>query len=286
MRPRRAAALLGLLGALACASPAPAAIPRADLGAAPPATPDAATLGVADELLEASGLSRQLESVAARIRDDLRRRHAASPEAADAIDRSSARAFDAERLRAAVRAALARRVEPAAAAAALAWFRAPLARRVVALELEAAEPGRATELRAFVAGLAARRPSAARIALLARLDDAGLATETSLDVTLAVVATVARALEASAALEPRLLELRARAYDRMREVTLLGMLFAYRTLADGELARLVAFVESAGGQWFVNATSEVVVRALGAAAEETAPEVARAVRWTGGRTRR
>ena len=273
MRPRRAAALLGLLGALACASPAPAAIPRADLGAAPPATPDAATLGVADELLEASGLSRQLESVAARIRDDLRRRHAASPEAADAIDRSSARAFDAERLRAAVRAALA-------------WFRSPLARRVVALELEAAEPGRATELRAFVAGLAARRPSAARIALLARLDDAGLATETSLDVTLAVVATVARALEASAALEPRLLELRARAYDRMREVTLLGMLFAYRTLADGELARLVAFVESAGGQWFVNATSEVVVRALGAAAEETAPEVARAVRWTGGRTRR
>jgi hypothetical protein len=54
---------------------------------------------------------------------------------------------------------------------------------------------------------------------------------------------------------------------------------AYRGLADDEVARLVAFVESDAGQWFVNATSEIVVRALGAAAERTAPELARAVQW-------
>ncbi|HBH04116.1 MAG TPA: hypothetical protein DDZ42_19775 [Candidatus Rokubacteria bacterium] len=292
---RRAGAVLGLLGALACASPALAAVPRPGPGVAAPAAPDPAALRAAADLVEASGLGRQLERLAARVRDDLRQRHGASPADAAAIDRATARHFDGERLVALARAGLARRLQPAPAAGALAWFRTPLARRIVVLELDAIEPGQTPALEAFVEGLARTPPSARRLALLGRLDDAGRATETSLDVAAAVVATLARALGPpapagpavrGAAAEPWLLERRARAWDRMREVTLLGMLFAYRALADDELERLVAFVESDAGQWFVNATSEVVVRALGAATEESAPEVARAMHRTGGRTRR
>ncbi|MBI2014790.1 MAG: DUF2059 domain-containing protein, partial [Candidatus Rokubacteria bacterium] len=50
---------------------------------------------------------------------------------------------------------------------------------------------------------------------------------------------------------------------------------------DGELAELTAFVESDAGQWFVNAVSDVVVRAVGRAAEQAAPEIVRSTRWEG-----
>jgi len=76
---RRAGAVLGLLGALACASPALAAVPRPGPDAAASGAPDLAALRAADELVEASGLGRQLERLAARVRDELGRRHGASP---------------------------------------------------------------------------------------------------------------------------------------------------------------------------------------------------------------
>ena len=162
-----------------------------------------------------------------------------------------------------------RPIQPFDQTAALAWFRSPLARRVVALEREALEPARASEFEVFAAGLVANRPSEWRLSLLARLDAAGLATETSLDLALAVLGSLARARDPQAPparIAQGLLELRDRMSWRVRQATLLGMLFAYRGLADEELERLVGFVESDAGQWFVNATSEVIVGGLAAAA--------------------
>ncbi|MBI4270433.1 MAG: hypothetical protein HY615_08870 [Candidatus Rokubacteria bacterium] len=265
----RFAVVLALVAALQGASPALAAIQQLAPDAAAPAAPDAAALRTADELLDASGLGHQLERVAVRIKADVARARAASPEIAAAIERAAARHLDGDRLTAGARRALARRIEPTAAAAALAWFRSPLARRVVALEREALEPARASEFEVFAAGLVANRPSEWRLSLLARLDAAGLATETSLDLALAVLGSLARARDPQAPparIAQGLLELRDRMSWRVRQATLLGMLFAYRGLADEELERLVGFVESDAGQWFVNATSEVIVRALAAAA--------------------
>jgi hypothetical protein len=264
---KRLVTVLVLGGVLAWGMvPASAAVRRGESAAVPVRAPEAVRGDAAHELLERSGLRLQLESLVARIESEFR---------------VTSAHFEPGALYGRVREAFAGRAEPVQLERALAWFRSPLGQRVVALEVTAAMPGRDEELRAFLGRLEAERPSPERLALLHRLDAAGLATETSLDITLAILRSLVdgRELMAPAEVENRLTDIRARARDRMRQASLFGMLFAYQGLTDGELAELTLFVESDAGQWFVNAVSDLVVRAVGRAAEQAAPELVRSTRW-------
>ena len=265
----RLATVLVLGGVLAWGTvPASAAVWRGESAGVATTAPEAVADGAAQELLERSGLRLQLEGLVARIESEFRLTSAH---------------FEPGALYGRVREAFAGRAEPVQLERALAWFRSPLGQRVVALEVTAAMPGRDEALGAFLGRLDAERPSPERLALLFRLDAAGLATETSLDITLAILRSLVNASElmAPAEVESRLTGIPAWARERMRQASLIGMLFAYQDLTDGELAELTAFVESDAGQWFVNAVSDVVVRAVGRAAEQAAPEIVRSTRWEG-----
>lgn len=263
---------------VASAGPAVAALAPAPGDPAPTARverPSAATTAAADELLELSGLKIQLEAILAGIRVQLlgtQGRLSAQDRAV--IDRIAARHFSAEMLYARMRLDLERSVDAARLEGTLAWYRSPLGRRITRAEIAAIA---SADEEAVIPW-----PSDARIELVQRLDASGGAAETAVDVTLAVLRSLTRALEpfrpvhlrqTPDQLEDRLARVRTEALTPIRIACLQNMLFTYRDLADAELAEYVRFMESAAGQWYAATMSGALVGAVSVAAELVAVEL-------------
>lgn len=258
------------------AGPTDAAVPRGIQGRGPAPRlerPSEATSAAVDELLERSGLRVQLGALADGIRSQLQALPAGLTARDRAeVDRISARYFDAEVLYARIRLDLGRGVDAAGLDAALAWYRSPLGRRIT----------RAEVLAVSAAHGAVPWPSEERLTLVQRLDDRGGASETALDVAMALARSLARAAESvrpprlrltSGQLEARLALARVHGLAPLRIAALQQMLFAYRGLSDAELGEYVRFVESAGGQWYVEAMNRALVDAVSGAAELAAVEI-------------
>src|SRR2546428_3543934 len=92
------------------------------------------------------------------------------------VDRVVARYLGPEMLYARTRLAFGSAVNSSTVAAALAWYRSPLGRRIVAADLDvAADGGRPVTM---------DQPSAERLPLIERLDEAGGAPQAALHITL------------------------------------------------------------------------------------------------------
>ena len=157
---------------------------------------------------------------------------------------------------------------------------------------------RERELAQFVARLRVEQLDPRRVELIQRLDAASGATETSLELLLAVAEAVLRVadpyLPAARRLKPGQLESQARqirlhSHDMLRQANTLSMLYVYRSLEDGDLARYIQFLESEAGAWFGGAVRKATVSAFGAVVERAAHELLRTVpveRWGQGDTLR
>jgi hypothetical protein len=237
-----------------------------------------------DDLLERSGLRVQLDSLTAGIRAQFVRAHRRqSNQDRMTIDRIVAERFAAPALYTRIKAELQRNLDADRLEKALAWYDAPLGRRIIGQELAALVATGGPEA---VAELERNRPSPRRIALLEKLDAAGGASETTVDVTVAIVRSLTRAfqpgLPAVAALTPaqldqQIAQARNRTLDDMRRVCLVSMLLAYRGLADEEIDQYVQFVESEAGSWYMGVMNGALLVAVNAAAESTAAELKTAV---------
>src|SRR3989454_9794978 len=103
------------------------------------------------------------------------------------VDRVGARYLGPEMLYARTRLAFGSAVNSSTVAAALAWSPPPLGRRMVAADLDvSADGGRPVTM---------DQPSAERLPLIERLDEAGGASEAALDITMALVRSLARAAD-------------------------------------------------------------------------------------------
>lgn len=278
--------VLAVLGAtfIGSGSPAAATVSRADdarTGAARPDRPSEAEKAALDTLLERSGLRVQLESLSAGVRVQFLRGSRLSGQDRLTIDRIVSERFAAEALYARIRLEFERSLDRTKLAKALEWYDAPLGRRITGLELAALVSSGDSD-----ANLDTERPSPRRVVLLQRLDASGAASETTVDITMAIVRSLTRAfqpvLPAAARLSGRQLEAeltqtRNRALEQIRRACLLAMLSAYRELSDGELDRYVQFVESEAGQWHMSVMNSTLLAAIDAAAEATAAELVTAV---------
>lgn len=237
--------------------------------------PSATTTAAVDELLDLSGLKVQLAAISAGIRVQfLGTRSGLSAQDLVVIDRIAARHFSAEMLYARMRLELERGVDSGRLEGALAWYRSPLGRRITRAELAAlASAGEEVSI---------PWPSDVRIELIQRLDATGGAAETAVDVTLAIVRSLTRALDPFRSahlrqspdqLEARLARVRVEALAPVRIACLQNMLFAYRDLDDAELGEYVRFMESAAGQWYATTMNDALVSAVGVAAELAAVEL-------------
>jgi len=164
------------------------------------------------------------------------------------IDRIVSRRFSSAALYARIRLEFEPNLESGKLAKALEWYDSPLGKRITGLEL--------ASLMLEIPDFEKDRPSKRRLDLIRRLDAGGGASDTTVDVTMAIVRNLTRAfqpaLPAVARLSPGQLEheltqVRNLTLERIRRACLLNMLTAYRDLTDQELEQYVRFVESESG---------------------------------------
>ena len=267
--------LIRVITALAAAAPPDARATRSD-------SPSPAELRALDHLLERSGLKGQLETLSAGVRAQFLR-GPLRDEDRITIDRIVLAHFNAEVLYARMALELAHDVDAAKLAEALAWYDSPLGRRVAAVELAATRL--AGEHGADLAP-EADRPSPGRVALVERLD-AGLgASETTVDITIAVVRSLVEAIQPAlpplanlsrSQLDEQLAVARNRTLAVFKPAYIAGMVVAYQSLSDAELAEYLKFVESEAGRWYLSQTNSALLRAVDVAARATAAELAPAL---------
>jgi hypothetical protein len=283
----RRLAVLAVLGTafLAWVAPVAAAVSRPDDSPAGVTSSERQSEidgGTLDTLLERSGLKVQLESLSAGVRVQfLLGRGRLSGEDRLTIDRIVSDRFSAAALYARIRLEFGQNLESAKLAKALEWYGSPLGKRITGLELASLVPdgGQITDFEND-------RPSERRLDLIRRLDAGGGASDTTVDVTMAVVRSLTRAFQPAlpavarlsrGQLEHELTQVRNLTLERIRRACLLNMLTAYRDLTDQELEQYVRFVESEGGQWYMSVMNGTLLIAVDAAAEATATELAAAV---------
>jgi hypothetical protein len=282
----RRLAVLAVLGTafLAWVAPVHAAVSRPDDSPAVTSSDRQSEIdgGALDALLEGSGLKVQLESLSAGVRVQfLLGRGRLSGEDRLIIDRIVSERFSAAALYARIRLEFAQNIESAKLGKALEWYGSPLGKRITGLELASLVPDGGQ-----IPDFENDRPSEQRLDLIRRLDAGGGASDTAVDVTMAIVRSLTRAFQPAlpavarlsrGQLEHELTQVRNLTLERIRRACLLNMLSAYRELTDQELEQYVRFVESEGGQWYMSVMNGTLLVAVEAAAEATATELAAAV---------
>ncbi len=125
-----------------------------------------------------------------------------------------------------------------------------------------------------------------RLGLIERLDSGGGASETTVDVTMAILRSLTRAFQPAmpavarpsrGQLEEEFARARNRTLEQIKHACLVGMLSAYRSLSEQELEQYVQFVESEAGQWYMSVMNSTLLTAVDVAAEATAAELVTAV---------
>ena len=275
-----AAAVLGAV--LASGGLATATTIERDGGARAGGRPEQPAGETLDELLQRSGLRVQLQSLSAGIRAQFVRAHRKqSSQDRLTIDRIVAERFAADALYARIKSEFERNAAAGRIEKALAWYDSPLGKRVTGQELAALVATGGADAEA-VADLEQNRPSSRRIDLLTRLDASGGASETTVDITVAIVRSLTRAFQPEipsvatltpGQLDQQMAKARNRTLDDMRRACLVSMLLAYRELSDGELDQYVRFVESEAGNWYMGTMNSALLVAVNAAAESTAAEL-------------
>jgi hypothetical protein len=287
----RELAVVAALGAAFVSSGSPAAAPASRLEGARAITrpdhPSPAETRALDNLLERSGLRAQLESLSAGVRVQfLRGRGRLSGQDRVTIDRIVSERFATEALYARIRLEFERNLDAAKLARVLAWYDSPLGRRITGLELAAPVSEDGPDAIADLDDLDNDRPSPRRLGLIERLDTRGGASETTVDVTMAIVRSLTRAFQpgipavarlSRGQLEEEFARARNRTLERIKYACLVSMFSAYRSLSEQELEQYVQFVESEAGQWYMSVMNSTLLTAVDVAAEATAVELVTAV---------
>ena len=279
----RGSAIAMVVGAMLVSSGiAAAATVERDRGGRIVAPPDhQAETRVLDDLLQSSGLSVQLDSLTAGIRAQFLRAHRRqSNQDRLTIDRIVAERFAPGTLYARIKTEFQRDLEPGRLQKTLAWYDSPLGKRITGQELAALIAAGGPEA---VADLEQNPPSARRLDLIERLEAVGGASETTVDVTVAIVRSLTVAFQPGLPavagltrdqLDKQIAQARNRTLEDMRRVCMVSMLLAYRGLSDDELDQYVQFVESDAGRWYMSVMNSALLAAINAAADATASELA------------
>jgi hypothetical protein len=223
---------------------------------------------VTTEVMRLSGLTVQIDLLAMMILGEFDRLRSLGLQPAAGATPMVAQTFGAEPLRSSMQEALSRSLDPERTRALLAWLRAPLSQRIVALECVLPTAERQTELIDFVNQLPSRPPSPTRLMLIHRLERATDATEGSAVVLAAAGAALRKALRpfVSPAVMAQPEKGGSKANpgvdENARFRTMVSLLFTYRDLSDADLGRYVSFLESPTGRWFTRIVQSAFLTSL------------------------
>ena len=226
------------------------------------------TENVTTEVMRLSGLDLQVDLVAMMIQGEFERWRSLGLRPAGGAANVVARTFSPATLRGNMQQSLARHLDQERTRLLLAWLRSPLSQRIVALESASSSPDRQNELAAFINQLPSTPPTAARLALIHRLERAGEVTDSSATMMAAAVAALRRTV--TPFVSPGVMakdgadgQQAGPAIDegyRLRIMT--SLLFTYRDLGDADLGRYVSVLESPTGRWFTQVSRSAFLASL------------------------
>ena len=238
-----------------------------------------------NEALDISGTKKALETIPAHIRAQFEARQTPlKPEEKARVVKILGDAFRTEVLYGAVRGAFRTNYDPSRMSFVIGQLRAPLFRKVAALEVEASEPGAKQDLERFALGLQGDIPKPARVALVQRYEAAMRSAELQIEMGVVAYRAVTRSLEPVLPSEKRPTAretdfadrtLRAQ-QDRLVREALVRWLYTFRSLTDEELAEYVAFGETDAGRWFVGTQRKGLLDAMRTAMDAAARQMAAA----------
>jgi hypothetical protein len=219
---------------------------------------------IAQEVIHLAGMDAQVQSLTAVAQSEI---HQLSWRFrwSGAVRTRLAKTFDPATLRQGMSRSLTRRLDPVRTAALLTWLRAPLSRRIVALESAPTTAASAAAMAQFVNQLPSTPPGPSRLALMHRVARASQAAETTAVVLAATGAALRRAIPALSAMEGGATlqdEVDPDVDEMLRFRTMTALLFTYRDLRDEELSRYAAFLESPVGRWFTRVSREALLDSL------------------------
>lgn len=165
---------------------------------------------------------------------------------------------------------------------ALAWYRTPLARKLVRLESDAAKVQ--AEPSALADEMRAQPPSEARLSLVDRLDGASGLTEAKLDMAAAIVGVVQKIMlpfppaerrPDPADIEAAMARMRTVQREVAKQTSRLTLLRAYRSVPDADLTQYVEFCETDACRSFLTALRMSILDAMMPAADKALREAMR-----------
>jgi hypothetical protein len=247
--------------------------------------------GASDLLLEKSGVIDFLDAITDQMEASVAAALAGDSEAATLlthvkgpVTESAKTHFAPEKLADTIKQVVERTVEADQLDDIIGWLDSPLGTRLIALEKEALSPESAQDLEAFSATLADNRPSPERLALLRELDEASRTTEfgvefalyTQLALSFAVVQTFPKEQQPPVQGLLKQVQSERPAIEKiMKKASLDSMLYTYRDVSEGDIARYIDFVASDSGKVFLSSLMEGLKLALLQAIEGWGGDVGR-----------
>jgi hypothetical protein len=251
-----------------------------------------------DELMQKSGLWKQIgefePTMQAGIAQSQPGGKPLDEDALRALRRAAAAGYAPERMRAAVRAQMARELAPRDIREVMAWLSTDLGRRITAAEEKASEPAQAQRLADAGARMLAKMPRSRR-ALLERLVTATRAAEFNASLLIDTTVGVMRGIELvtpqdgdNPGAEEVIAGIEARKpalIEAMRAESAAAFAVAYESLRDADLRKYVRFAESPLGGRYHDVTSRALESALADGAQEMGRQLGIFSRKTEPRTR-
>jgi hypothetical protein len=217
------------------------------------------------ELMELSGLTQQIPRLPheyTTLVDQVlmgleRQRYPVSNSLRRQIRQSFVDALTPERLEPEIRSRLVHELSSDTTLATVNWLRSDLGKKVTAVELDASSAEKSIQFATFLLQLQLERPDPERLQLVRRVEEVIKGSELATEAWEAVVAGVARALEAEYQtkdlqtkdnLEAYLASVRGSMKGMFQQGRVFQGLFTYRTLTDQELKQYVEFLEAPVGR--------------------------------------
>jgi hypothetical protein len=239
------------------------------------------------ELLQLYGVNDTVEQIPALLQAQLENGQSDYPPEVYTILRDAfAEAYRAQTLNQNIARYVEAHTDPNHLSAARIFLRTPLARKLIAMETQAAAGDTQEAMGAFAEQFDASTPEGhQRLQLIQALDQATGTTEVALKMTLETAGAVVRGVQPLLPEDKRLTEkeitdqlqsLEAQMQMTLRYGTWLSLLYTYREASDDELREYLSFAESAEGRWLNRTVGDALIAALRTAGEEVGRRIGHA----------
>ncbi len=226
-----------------------------------------------EEILELSGIKRQIEGMAEWITPSLEPYRTQHPKLHELMHRIMKESYTPDTLNRMVFNTLSAHFDQTRFTSILEWYHSPLAQQITRLEVEASTPEGAQDMQQFAAGLESSPVPDARRELIEEFDAAVGTTDVLVDTMTAVSLHMAKAVYAQVSKDPPVAaedweekaktEIRKQTRSTLETYAMVSYMYTYRSLSDEDFRQYIRFVHSENGRWLNQIINQGLVKAMG-----------------------